>query len=297
MLEFSEILISHKDLFFNHLTDYNPEASELNFTNIFMWRNYYSHLFTLDSGYLCLISKPKMREAFAYIPIGKYEKDSFLSIVLSLKEYFHHHNLQMKFSRISENEIKYFEETGLPINLISEPDQSDYVYLSSELISLNHNQLNYKRNLLRVFLEGNEYEYQNIQEGNLEECERINIEWGNHKTNGDYQLAFEHIANTEVLNNYNALGCTGGLIKVNGKFEAFTYGERLNKDTAVIHAEQANRNIKGLYNFINQKFCEQEWSSFPYINREQDLGVEGLRKAKNSYRPVKKIKKYSVIVQ
>ena len=101
----------------------------------------------------------------------------------------------------------------------------------------------------------------------------------------------EKKANIELLNNYEALGCHGCLIKVNGSFEAYSIGEMLNKDTAVIHIEKANTKIKGLYQFINQQFCEKQWANALYINREQDMGVEGLRKAKLSYNPVELIEK------
>jgi hypothetical protein len=95
----------------------------------------------------------------------------------------------------------------------------------------------------------------------------------------------EKYANLAVLDNFSELDCKGALIKVNNVYRAFTIGELLNKDTAVIHIEKADFKINGLYALINREFCARQWNETVYINREQDLGQEGLRKAKESYYP------------
>jgi hypothetical protein len=84
------------------------------------------------------------------------------------------------------------------------------------------------------------------------------------------------------------------LIRVDGEFRAFTVGEMLNRDTVVIHIEKADFNTHGLYSFINREFCVREWSDTKYVNREQDLGQLGIRKAKLSYYPVHMEHKYTV---
>ena len=105
---------------------------------------------------------------------------------------------------------------------------------------------------------------------------------------------YERQANLELLYNFGNLGYKGALIRMDGVFEAFTAGEMLNDDTAVIHIEKAKNSVNGLYTIINQQFAEKEWSDTVYINREQDLGSEGLRKAKLSYQPVRLVDKYTV---
>ncbi|MDP3016368.1 MAG: phosphatidylglycerol lysyltransferase domain-containing protein, partial [Deltaproteobacteria bacterium] len=89
-------------------------------------------------------------------------------------------------------------------------------------------------------------------------------------------------------------GVKGGVILIDGKVEAFTLGEPLNHDTVVIHIEKANPAFEGLYPVINQAFLENHWSEYTYVNREQDLGEEGLRKAKESYFPHQMINKYTI---
>lgn len=98
----------------------------------------------------------------------------------------------------------------------------------------------------------------------------------------------------KLLQHVERLQVQGGTILIDGKVEAFTIGERLNQTTAVVHIEKANPKIPGLYSVINQQFCEHAWKDIPYINREQDLGDEGLRRAKLSYHPDRLIEKYRI---
>jgi len=98
-------------------------------------------------------------------------------------------------------------------------------------------------------------------------------------------LLSESEAVRESLVNFPVLKIDGGVILIDGKVEAFTLGELLNDQTAVVHIEKANPENPGLYAMINQQFCENRWRDLLYINREQDLGEPGLRKAKLSYYP------------
>jgi hypothetical protein len=93
------------------------------------------------------------------------------------------------------------------------------------------------------------------------------------------------MANREALLHFDKLDCQGGVILVDDKVVAFSLGEQLNPDTAVIHLEKANPEFTGSYAVINQEFCRNAWRDFTYINREQDLGEPGLRQAKLSYYP------------
>jgi len=107
-------------------------------------------------------------------------------------------------------------------------------------------------------------------------------------------LHSESRAVKEALEEFAALGITGGCIVVEGKVEAFALGELLNPETVVIHIEKANAAFHGLYQAVNQQFLEQAWRRVPYVNREQDLGLAGLRKAKESYHPHHMVEKFEV---
>ncbi len=110
-------------------------------------------------------------------------------------------------------------------------------------------------------------------------------------------LASEALAVKEALTNFETLGIRGGAIRIDGRVEAFTLGEPLNSDTVVIHIEKTNPAYDRLYPTINRSFLEKEWSGYRYVNREQDLGEEGLRKAKESYFPHHMENKYSITLE
>jgi hypothetical protein len=111
----------------------------------------------------------------------------------------------------------------------------------------------------------------------------------------DPGLLSEDYAIYKALTHFEELGYKGGAIQIDSRIQAFSLGEPLNPNTAVIHVEKANPYIKGLYSAINQLFCSNAWSGMEYINREQDLGIEGLRKAKESYHPHHMVNKYTIL--
>jgi hypothetical protein len=110
-------------------------------------------------------------------------------------------------------------------------------------------------------------------------------------------LAHEFHAIKEALEHFENLRVSGGAILIDGALQAFTLGEPLNSETVVIHIEKANPAFDGLYTMINQLFLENHWSQFEYVNREQDLGEEGLRKAKESYFPHHRVNKYTLTLR
>ena len=106
-------------------------------------------------------------------------------------------------------------------------------------------------------------------------------------------IGWERKAILEIFNDFDYFKLKGGAIRLDDRIIAFTFGEALNADTAVIHVEKADPNIRGAYPAINQGFVEHAWSAMTYINREEDMGHEGLRKAKESYKPFKMIEKFN----
>lgn len=296
MVDFREISINDKACFDGYLKKYNPQISEMTFTNFFMWRNFYKFRFAEINEMLCVISVADNSSPFAFIPVGNVENiEVFHDTVEKLRQYFLSKGWTLEFRRVEENELGFFNGIIRPENIVFDRSSSDYVYLLSDLTHLSGKRFDGKRNHINKFKKLYTYEYVTLDSSNIEDCKRIMQDWCNERSCEDHKdLYCEKLANFEVLDNYEALGCKGALIKVNDRFEAFTVGETLNNDTVVIHIEKAKNAIHGLYTFINQQFCEKEWQNAVYVNREQDLGVEGLRKAKLSYNPVKMVNKYIV---
>ena len=144
-----------------------------------------------------------------------------------------------------------------------------------------------KRNHLNSFQRSHRQNtYEALTPALLTACQQMAREWCEiRRCEEDLSLMEEWDAVAETLAHFEALGLTGGAVFVAGRLEAFTVGEKLNDDTVVIHLEKANPEVRGLYTAINQAFLEHAWEDTPWVNREQDLGEPGLRKAKLSYHP------------
>ena len=102
----------------------------------------------------------------------------------------------------------------------------------------------------------------------------------------------ELFAVEQALAQFDALNLSGGIIRIDGKIKSFTVGEALCEDTAVIHIEKADPTIPGLYQMINREYLSNAWPQMSFVNREEDMGLAGLRAAKQSYRPVRMVEKY-----
>lgn len=295
-MDFAEITLHNKNEFDRLINRHNPQISELTFTNLFAWRNFYKFRYTITAGLLCIISVPCRGEPFAMMPVGDINEDNFAEAFASISGYFLQKGWRPVFKKITGDELVYFKNRNVSEeSFVYDRDNSDYLYNTADLINLRGKKYDGKRNHINKFKRQHTFEYVPLECSLLDECSRIMIEWCRDRNcscqNGDY---CERLANLELLHNFRTLGCKGALIKVDGDFEAFTAGEMLNADTAVIHIEKAKSTVDGLYTIINQQFAEKEWSSSTYINREQDLGKEGMRKAKLSYQPLKIIDKYTV---
>lgn len=172
-------------------------------------------------------------------------------------------------------------------------DGSDYIYSAEQMINLSGRKLHRKRNHLRRFQRQYRYEYEPITSENLLDCQQFVIDWlfANEATEDD-TMRRETCALLKALRFFDELGFVGGLLRIDGKVVAFTFGESINDEVFVIHFEKALIEYDGAYAAINQEFAARELSSFKYINREEDLGIEGLRKAKLSYYPEYILEKY-----
>ena len=172
-------------------------------------------------------------------------------------------------------------------NFVSNRDYADYIYLRSDLATLKGKKYQPKRNHINKFLRNYpDYEYKPITPELVSECLALEAEWC--KANNCHEqeaLAAERQSLTYALNHFEQLGLTGGVLHVSGKIAAFTFGMPINNQTFDVCIEKANTEIEGAYTMINYEFVNHIPEQYIYINREEDLGIEGLRKAKMSYHP------------
>ncbi len=179
------------------------------------------------------------------------------------------------------------------------PDHFDYVYDVQELIELRGNRFHKKKNLFNQFTRNYEYTYVPLTSEEVERALTMQTEWCLWRDCEDSTtLEAENRAILNTFADWNRLeGVFGGGLLVDGNMIAYTVAEPLDDKTVVIHFEKACPNHKGAYQAINQIFLTNAASQFTYVNREQDLGDPGLRKAKESYNPVAYIEKYSGILE
>ena len=169
-------------------------------------------------------------------------------------------------------------------------DEADYVYETEKLATLSGKKLHSKRNHINKFrqVHAGNWSYETLSGKNLEECFQMALRWRNE--NGceeDEEKNAEMCVTLNSLRLFEELGLTGGVLSVDGEIVAFTIGEAVNDDTFVVHIEKAYAEVEGSYTMINQQFVEHELlGKYRYVNREDDVGLEGLRKAKLSYKPV-----------
>ncbi|NMA66412.1 MAG: DUF2156 domain-containing protein [Clostridiaceae bacterium] len=302
MTNFKPLTIEERDLFTDIFKNYQPVTSELSFSYLYMWRGDYNLSWDIIEDYLCLVSKSEYYSPFAFCPIpvdGKKNDLNFRKALNALEEHFAKENLTLIFGRVPEGllaDLQSVYQERIEVEFLDWA--SDYVYEVSNLISLPGKKLRKKRNHINKFLrEYGSYEYVPIDETNKNECRRIFEEWCDKNDNcNERRVSCERMACYELINNWSKLPLKGAFIKVNGNFEAFTIGEKLNDYTAVVHVEKGNSDIHGIYPLINRDFCINEWRDLKYINREEDMGIEGLRKSKLSYNPDLMVKKFLVKV-
>ena len=164
---------------------------------------------------------------------------------------------------------------------------ADYVYETEKLATLAGKKLHGKRNHINKFMKlYPDWSYESIDDGNVEECFQMALKWRNlNGCDDDTEKNAEMCVTLNSLRLYKELGLRGGILRVNGEIAAFSLGEPVCSDTFVVHIEKAFADIEGAYPMINQQFVQHECMDYTYVNREDDAGSEGLRKAKLSYRP------------
>jgi hypothetical protein len=289
--QFKELSLKEKPLLDEAFTQFPPVISEFTFTNLFIWRHAYQIKISRLQNFLCLLAE-RGEDPFYFSVIGEGDMVECCRILF---QYSEEKGIPPKIARVSEEMITRIDwkEEGFLFEL--DRDQSDYIYLTKDLIQLEGRKYHRKRNHIKQFKEKYSYQYIPLTSEWISECLRLKTEWCDLRHCEVIPgLANESVAIKEAFTHFEQLGVKGGAILINGKLEAFALGEPLNPETVVIHIEKANPAYEGLYTLINQAFLENEWSGYTYVNREQDLGEEGLRKAKESYFPHHMIHKYII---
>ena len=295
IIEFKAIEKADKPTFDKYFRARRYENAHFNFTNLYMWRTPYNTRWAEADGVIYMVADWH-GETFALQPFGP--DDKMQSAIKNLIDWFDENGLEFSIGGVENffvDELNRYPDAEFEIEKIE--NNFDYVYLADDLINLAGRKYHSKKNHLNAFYKDYPFaEYVKITCEIIPECRDVLESWyalRSPELPNDPFLDDEHNAIIEVLNNFGDFNLKGGAIKIDDRIAAFTFGEQLNEDTAVIHVEKANPEIRGVYAAINQAFAAEAWSKMKYINREEDMGLPNLRKAKESYRPVKLIEKFS----
>lgn len=290
MIKLEEFSIDNKEFVTGYLTRKCTQNSEFTFTNLFMWRKSYDMKFAVIHDMFCVMPQHIGGPRSATFPLGKGDTKAVIEELLAWFE----ERGEVPLIRLYNDSAVEELNALFPGKFIITEDVGsfDYVYSVEELIRLSGKKFHTKKNHVNKFKKLYNYEYQRMSPENRDEVLELFDRWYDSKKNEIPNLNEEREAVIELLDNWKDLNITGGCLRVDGKMAAFSFGEPLCKEMAVIHLEHADTEYEGAFAAMNQQFLEHEWSGFKYVNREEDMGLEGMRKAKMSYRPVFQVKKY-----
>lgn len=292
--DFKNFEIKDKPLIDSYTKPWKLDCSDLSFANMFIWGADGKIQYTIFEDVLYIKLNFKTFPEFFWPPIPKYgSKFDYRELIDRVFNYLQEKKLVPVIRNIWEP-FKEIIEKVYP-GLYMEPAEIawDYVYSREKLATLKGKKLHGKRNHINRFLETYpDYEYKRLDSSMYQSCIEVYDEWKEGKDLSSEEFANERRSVALALGNMEALGLIGGAILINGEIKAFCVGERIREDIQLIHIEKADADINGLFTMINQQYVLNECKDVKYINREEDMGVEGMRKAKRSYYPEYMVKKY-----
>jgi hypothetical protein len=264
-------------------------ASDYSFLNLWAWEEDYGLRWLWDDHFVW-IQQSRAEELF-WAPVGPWNEVDWSA----------HFNTDTRkrttFIRVPEKLVGIWRAHLGDLAMVEEErGHWDYIYTVSDLIELGGNRYHKKKNLLHQFTKKYESTYRDFGPELIDHAMAMQTDWCTWRDcESSDILAAENRAIYRTLTDWNQLqGLFGGAIMVNGVMVAYTVAERLTEDTVLIHFEKGDTEFKGVYQAINQQFLAHSAHHFAYVNREQDLNDEGLRKSKLSYLPVDFIRKYRV---
>lgn len=290
MLNFKPIEISDIDVFKRYIGADGEYSCESAFINLLVWQDVYGNMWAEEDGQLVIKSTANGRHVFR-LPFGNdFHKGIALIREYSGEEY------PLFWVQDGKRLDELEEYLGKDYILNEERNAFDYIYLRDDLAELKGKKYHGKRNHISAFSKKHEWKYSKMTEENIADALLCAERWYSEKEDRmDKFMLCESRGVYTVLNNMELFGAEGGIIYADGKAVAFTVGSPINGKVYDIHFEKALYGYDEAYTVINREFAKNELSGYEYINREDDMGLDGLRKAKLSYHPAMLVKKYTCL--
>lgn len=304
----NKITIESRSLLEEYLQGFDYKTSGLSFSAMYMWRNINQFCYEIIGDYMCMAGishlelEQGIEEPFLFPPLtktGEYEPKKLRETIFEAKRIFEEkgHSFSIRLLPLHMVDIL---KSACPheMRYIEDRPNYDYIYKTQDLIDLKGREYHPKKNHLNYFKNNYEYKYVALTSDMAGDAMKFIDEFNKRKEVPDHEmlmLKMEEEAMEDVFNNLEKIGYLAGAIIINDRIEALSVGGVLNKNTVTVHVEKANINYRGLYQAINNEFCKHVAANVKYINREEDMGIPNLRKAKLSYKPVKLLEKHIVI--
>ena len=289
MIERKIIEIADRPIFQKYIQ--NQENSTYNFTNMFMWSRNTGITYAEVAGCLVLFFQHGKQPVSVSYPIGTGDtREAVRQLSLYIKE----QGLTPVFRNLSEEMAEELSQLfPHSFEFVEDRNAADYIYETESLIHLSGKKLHTKRNHYNYFKKTYAYRYKPLQQEDMQSCLALFDRWLREKDDSR-NMAESRDATVRLLENFASLPVRGGGIYVENRLVAFSIGEAITTDMVLVHLEFAE-DLRGAFNVINSEFCENAWRGFSFVNREEDMGLAGLRKAKLAYRPVRLLQKFNAV--
>lgn len=277
MINFHEITLDVREEYCKRYG--HSKTSYYRFAVIYMWRNDLNYRYAIIDDAFCIFSFVQGKPPYCMYPQGGGDISKVIKTILEELG-------EVVFEPLDPDMVKELEDIYPGrFEFIPQRDYFDYIYDAEKLRTLSGKKLHSKRNHANRFEADNDWEYVSLNPENLSVCRPVIDAWFSRHDNDD--LLDERTAILELLENFEALKLKGAAITVGKRVVAFTIGEYMSDDTAHIIIEKADTDYSGAYAFINREFLRREFPDVKWVDREEDMGLEGLRKSKMTYQPVR----------
>ncbi|MGI6751842.1 MAG: DUF2156 domain-containing protein [Anaerovoracaceae bacterium] len=302
----NRITIENRSLLEKYLKSFEYKTSGLSFSSLYMWRDVNRFSWEIIGDYLCFAAISHLPEdqgaAFLFPPLtatGRFNYPSLRETILTAKKRFEERGSEFSIRLIPFHMLECLDMAFKDeMRYIPDRPNYDYVYLRKDLVELAGRAYHAKRNHLNYFLNNYDYVYERLTPEMTDEAMDFIKRFNQVKVVPEEEmelLRMEQAAMEDVFINLDTIGYLGGVIRIDGRIQALSIGGFLGKNAVTVHVEKANVEYRGLYQAINNEFCKGIPTNIKFVNREEDMGIAGLRKAKLSYKPVKLIEKYIAV--
>jgi len=291
-LEFESIQLKQQSAYLEYLDACPSKASDYSFINLWGWADAYGLEWAWSSDLVWI--RQSRPETIYWGPVGNWEKVDWNHV---LRNDF---NSTVQFGRIPKKLLDLWQQTD-DTHLKSQASRRhwDYLYAVKDLVELKGRKFHKKKNLLNQFVKNYEYSFLPLGAENVHLTMQMQEDWCTWRDcAAEEALDSENRVILKILDNWEQFDrVMGGALMVDNRMVAYTVAEELADDSLVIHFEKGDADYKGVYQAINQIFLKETGLSYQTVNREQDLGSEGMRKAKMSYNPIDFVEKFNVVIR